>query len=196
MNGLLKTWPPDKYCILNHLFGKRWRSHNNVHDRRFNMWEVRMCMQVRQEEKISQFSILGKSVTVSRRIKAVGAARRKFFLYSQKKAFILRCSQEALVNPQAGVSYLLGGLLEKVPWPQALPWKSHLHYLALKWLSFTHTCTAHTFHSSPLFHFLSLLCVTGLTERQWTSDVCNCRWDLRPGCTCDVQDETITHMTR
>lgn len=60
----------------------------------------------------------------------------------------------------------------------------------------THTCITHTFHSSPLFHFLSLLCVTALTERQWTSDVRNCRWDLRPGCTCDVQDETITHMTR
>lgn len=43
------------------------RSHDVVHERGFNIWEVRMCAQVSVEkEKISGGCVLDESVTVSR----------------------------------------------------------------------------------------------------------------------------------
>lgn len=71
-----------------------------------------------REEKDFRGPVLVESVTVSRRIKGCSCSQEEILpFFSQKKAFILRCSQEASVNPQAGVSYLLGGFLGKGGWP-------------------------------------------------------------------------------
>lgn len=85
---LLKMWPPDTYLKPALRFGKWWRSDNTVHEHGFNIGEVRMCMQVTVEQagrKDFQGCVLGESVTVSRRIKAAGAARRTFFLFHTRK---------------------------------------------------------------------------------------------------------------
>lgn len=94
-------------------FGKwRW-SYSSDREQGLNIWEVRMCMEVsaeqagRQAGRRKRFQGL-RSGRVGHRFQAyqsLWAARRTFFLFSQKKAFILRCCQEeALVNPLAGPS--------------------------------------------------------------------------------------------
>lgn len=77
-----------------------------------NIWEVRMCVEVCVEQA-GRTDFWDESVTVSRRIRAFDAARRTFFLLKKRKAFIPRHSQEALENPQPGLSSPAGQIFRK-----------------------------------------------------------------------------------
>lgn len=76
--------------------------------------------------------------------------------------------------------------------PKTPPWESHLLYVGLKWPSFTHTCT---FHSSSQLPLTPLCKRLSLVENE--DQMCVIAAGMkRPGCTCDVWDERIIHMTR
>lgn len=93
---LLKMWPPDTYLKPAFSFGKWWRSDNADHEHGFNIGEVRTCMRVSVEQagrKAFQGSVLGESVTVSRRIKALRAARTTFFLFHTRKLLFSRAAR-------------------------------------------------------------------------------------------------------
>lgn len=83
----------------------------------FERWECVCKLAYSRQEEKNQALFWANHSLFYRRIKAAGAARRTFFSFHTKKAFILQCSQEALVNLQARVSNRLGGFLEKAAWP-------------------------------------------------------------------------------